>query len=298
MPFRFEAFTQDPIQPFSSRTKVYTSNIIFVANGYTRTLEKNDLQTLGYVYDIQTNNTVSLLTSQPTKQYQEGQTEYVNFCLKDVYHGQGSNVNIGLQYKYFTFSGEEIATVNKQLKGKNDMYIINTIQLSPDLSEVEGEFNKEVGYFTVSLLKESVVISNSLRYDVISNCSNKLKEFAFLNRLGGWESYNFNGELITDLKTTRNTSYRNQLPSYSISYEIQTISDIYADETFTVKSNYINYETIKWLREFSMSKAVYEISTKRYVLIDDFNINYSSAKDKFQVIMKYHYSDFINNKIH
>ncbi|KAA6347877.1 hypothetical protein EZS27_004657 [termite gut metagenome] len=179
MPFRYETFTQDPLLEFSSRTKVYTSNIIFVANGYTRTLEDNDLELLGYVYDIQTNNVVTLLTSQPIKQYQEGQTEYLNFCLKDMYHGQGSNDNIGLQYNYYTYSGEEITSVNKQLKGKNELFVINTIQLSPDLSEVEEEFEKEVGYFTVGLLKESVVISNKLRYDVISNCSNKLQELHF-----------------------------------------------------------------------------------------------------------------------
>ncbi|KAA6347876.1 hypothetical protein EZS27_004656 [termite gut metagenome] len=100
------------------------------------------------------------------------------------------------------------------------------------------------------------------------------------------------------MKVSRNISYRNQLPSYSISYEIQTISDVYGDETFTVKSNYVKEGTLLWLRDLALSKVVYEIATKRYILIDDFNINYSSAKDKFQVTMKYHYSDFINNKIH
>jgi hypothetical protein len=297
MPYRYEAFTQDPAEPFTSRTKVYTSNIIFVSNGYTRSFEDNDLERLGYVYDFQSNNFVLLLTNQPTKQYIQGQTEFLNFVLKDAYHGQGANTNLGIKYSYYTYSGEEITSENRQLKGKNDMNIVNTIKLLPDIEMIQEEFEKEVGYFTVSLIREGTVISNNLKFDVISNCYNKIVEYAFLNRLGGWSSFNFNNFLSTQLTSTRNTIYKNQLPTYDISDEIEKVTDIFGQDDYTVKSNYINLETIKWLREFALSKAVYELSTKRYIVVDEFNISYSTAKEKFQVTMKYHYSDSINNNI-
>jgi hypothetical protein len=214
-----------------------------------------------------------------------------------MYHGQGNNFNFGLLYTYYTWSGSLITTSEKHLKGKNDFHVLNTCKLFPEIELIEEEFEKEVGYFTVSLVREGNPISNELRYNVISDCFNKIIEFAFLNKYGGWESYNFNGETETEFKTNRNTIYKNQLPQFTISDEIESVNDVYADETFTVKSNYINTDTVIWLKELSTSKAVYELSTKRYILIDDFNVNYSTSKSKFQIEMKYHYSDTWNNNI-
>ncbi|KAA6333171.1 hypothetical protein EZS27_018398 [termite gut metagenome] len=95
--FRFETFTKDPTSE-DERVQVYVSDTLFAANGYTRSLEDDNLETLGFVYNVQNNNYVSLLTHQPVKQYVIGQTEYLNFVLKDSTHGSGNDFNFGIKY--------------------------------------------------------------------------------------------------------------------------------------------------------------------------------------------------------
>ncbi|KAA6318803.1 hypothetical protein EZS27_031229 [termite gut metagenome] len=75
------------------------------------------------------------------------------------------------------------------------------------------------------------------------------------------------------------------------------MNDVFGNENYTIKSNYVNTKVIKWIKELAISKVVFELSTKRYIVIDDFSINYTTSKDKFQVEMKYHYSDTYNNNI-
>ncbi|KAA6334835.1 hypothetical protein EZS27_016877 [termite gut metagenome] len=293
IPYAINAYTKH-----TDGTRTFVDNAFtFTINGYTRSLEGNNMETLGYVYNVQTDNTVKLLTSQPTKQYVNGQTEFINFILKDSTHGSGTNFNFGILYTYYTFSNKLITTCLKHQKGKNDLNNINTVKLNPDISSIEEENQKQVGYFTVSLMKEEQVISNELRYNVFSDCFNSVNDFAFLNRLGGWESFNFNGETSQELKTKRNTIFKNQSYSYTVSDQIESVNNVFGEESYSVKSNFISKEIMEWLKEFAMSKAVYELATKRYIVVDDFDISFNSQKSKYQVEMKYHYSDTINNNI-
>lgn len=280
-----------------TRTPFYISNVLYVLNGYDYTLNENDLT--DYVYDTLYPTVVQPLTNAPDKNYVIGQTEYFNFILSDMQHNINitPEFNFGLTYKYYTPSGDYITTINKQNKNRKKMYVVNTVQLNPDIEGVEKSTNKTVGSFTVALNKDNTPISKELKYNVVPECLNRTNEFAFLNRLGGWDSFNFGGTWSTEFKTDASTVYKTLLPDYKISSEIESVFKKEIEEQFSIKSDIVNYNTVEWLRELAASKVVYELYSLKYVIVDDLNLKYNDDDDNYQVEMKYHYSDNFNSVI-
>lgn len=280
-----------------TRTPFYISNVLYVLNGYDYTLNENDLT--DYVYDTLYPTVVQPFTNAPDKNYVIGQTEYFNFILSDMQHNINISpeFNFGLTYKYYTPSGDYITTVNKQNKNRKKMYVVNTIQLNPDIETIEKNFNKTVGSFTVALNKDNTPISKELKYNVVPECLNRTNEFAFLNRLGGWDSFNFGGTWSTEFKTDASTVYKTLLPDYKISSEIESVFKKEIEEQFSIKSDIVDYNTVEWLRELAASKVVYELYSLKYVIVDDLNLKYNDDDDNYQVEMKYHYSDNFNSVI-
>ena len=280
-----------------TRTPFYISNVLYVLNGYDYTLNENDLT--DYVYDTLYPTVVQPFTNAPDKNYVIGQTEYFNFILSDMQHNINISpeFNFGLTYKYYTPSGDYITTVNKQNKNRKKMYVVNTIQLNPDIETIEKNFNKTVGSFTVALNKDNTPISKELKYNVVPECLNRTNEFAFLNRLGGWDSFNFGGTWSTEFKTDASTVYKTLLPDYKISSEIESVFKKEIEEQFSIKSDIVDYNTVEWLRELAASKVVYELYSLKYVIVADLNLKYNDDDDNYQVEMKYHYSDNFNSVI-
>lgn len=280
-----------------TRTPFYISNVLYVLNGYDYTLNENDLT--DYVYDTLYPTVVQPLTNAPDKNYVIGQTEYFNFILSDMQHNINitPEFNFGLTYKYYTPSGDYITTINKQNKNRKKMYVVNTVQLNPDIEGVEKSTNKTVGSFTVALNKDNTPISKELKYNVVPECLNRTNEFAFLNRLGGWDSFNFGGTWSTEFKTDASTVYKTLLPDYKISSEIESVFKKEIEEQFSIKSDIVDYNTVEWLRELAASKVVYELYSLKYVIVDDLNLKYNDDDDNYQVEMKYHYSDNFNSVI-
>ena len=281
-----------------TRTPFYISNVLYVLNGYDYTLNENDLT--DYVYDTLYPTVVKPLTNTPDKDYVIGQTEFFNFILSDTQHNItiAPEFNFGLTYKYYTPSGDYIATINKQAKNRKLMNVVNTIKLNPDIESVEKTYTgRTVGSFTVCLNKDNTPISNELKYNVVPECFNKTNEFAFLNKLGGWDSFNFGGTWSSEFKTDSSTIYKTLLPDYKISSEIESVFKKEVEEQFSIKSDIVDYNTVEWLRELAASKVVYELDTLKYVIVDDLTLKYNDDDDNYQVEMKYHYSDNFNGVI-
>ncbi|NDV83958.1 hypothetical protein [Bacteroides sp. 51] len=290
--YRFVAKKYDGL----NRIPFYISNVLYIFNGYDYTLNPNDIS--DYVYDgTKGFDLVKPLTNQPVKKYINGQTEYFNFIFSDAQHSinLSKEYNLGLTYRYFTQSGTYIITSIKHNQNRKLFDVVNTVRLQPDIESIELSSGKVVGYFTVGLSRNGSVVSDELRYDVIPVCYNKIVEFAFLNRLGGWETFNFNGEWSNEFKLDESTNiFKTLLPNYNVSDEIESVYSKTMEEIFTVQSSSISYETVEWLKELATSKAIYELSSKRYVIIQDINLKYNSNDNQYQIQMKYRYSDSIN----
>jgi len=289
--FRFIAKKFDGV----NRVPFYISNALYSIKGYQRNLEHNDLK--DYVYNTQIKNIVKPLTNQPQLTHVKGQTQYFNFILADPDRNislGAADFNLGIMYKLYSQSKKLKATVTEHEQHRRLFNIVNTIKL--DIDGVIGEYDN-VGYIEVCLCRSGIQISEPLKFTIIPEFLYKVNDFAFLNSLGGWSSFNFSGTETTDFRSTTNTIYQTQTPKHTISSEIESVFSKEIEEQFIAQTMPINETICNWLKELSSSIAVYELSTKRYIIVDELNIKPNSKDELFRLEIKYHYSDSYNGLI-
>ena len=273
----------------------YHSDVLFALTGYERNLEKNDLSK--YVYNVSQNNEILPLTRQPILTHIRGQKQYFNFILSDPDpdpDNDETQCKLGILYEAYnqanSYLGKEVAAS----KDKKDFEAINTACL--DIDAILDKYPK-AGIVRVYLCRYGKIISKPLTYKILPQCLYKVHDFAFLNSLGGWSSFNFGGTEQTDFKSDSTTIHRTQTPNYSISSRIESVFNKEVTEQFIAQTSPITREVAEWLKEISSSVAVYELSTKRYVIVDELNVKHNSKDDLFTLQMKYHYSDSYNARI-
>jgi len=286
--FRFTARKYDGV----SRQPFYISNVLYTIKGYERNLESNDLSE--YVYNTQIKNIVKPLSKQPALFHIKGQTQYFNFILADPDREKdlgAGEYDLGILYKLYSQSKKHIADVTAHQKNRKQFNVANTILL--DIDGVIGNYDN-VGFIEVYLSRAGVDVSEPLLLHILPECLYKVNDFVFLNSLGGWSSFNFPGTETTDFKASTNTIYKTQTPRHTISSEIESVYSKETEEKFTVQTMPINKTVCDWLKELSSSIVVYELSTQRYIIVDELNIKPNTKDDLFRLEMKYHYSDRYN----
>lgn len=285
--FRFTAQKFDGV----NRESFYLSNVLYAITGYSRNLELNDLAE--YIYNTQERNIVRPLTKQPTLTHVKGQTQYFNFLLADPQRNKNlgaGEYDLEIKYKLFSQSRKPLGEMIRHSLNRKLFNIANTIKLDID-GTIEG---KKVGYIEICLCRAGEQISEPLKFTILPECLYKVKDFAFLNSLGGWSSFSFSGVESTDFKTSTNVISKTQTPNHSISSEIESVYSKEVKEQYTAQTVPINVTVVNWLKELSTSIAVYELSTKRYIIVDDLQIKPNSKDELFRLEMKYHYSDSYN----
>ena len=269
----------------------YVSDVFYTINGYNRNLEKNDLD--AYVYKADANNIVKPLTRQPELTHIEGQKQFFNFIYSDPNKDQiGSWGNkFGIIYKLYSQSGNYLGEKKAHETIKMNLHIVNTIVLDIDSATM---MYSNVGLVEVFLCRDDKTISEPLKFRILPSCLYEVRDFAFLNSLGGWSSFNFGGTKQTDFKASGNTFFKTQTPAHNYRSDIESVSGKSIEEQFVVETIPIDSHTADWLKEISSSLAVYELSTERYVIIDELNVKHNTRDDLFTLQMKYHYSDSYN----
>ncbi len=271
----------------------YYSDILHVLTGYNRNLEKNDLT--DYTYDVTKGNRIKPLTRQPVLTHVKGQKQYFNFILSDNERNDNSlNPVLGVMYRIYTqantFLGWRI-TDEQPLVSFHDVNCI-----CADIDSVIAEYPK-AGKVEIYLCRDGSIVSEPQTYRILPHCLYSVNDFAFLNSLGGWSSFNFGGMEQTDFKADATTIYRTQTPEFTTSSRIESVFEKEVNEQFIVQTNPITQETADWLKELCSSVAVYELSTNRYIIVDELNIKHNSKDDLFTLQMKYHYTDSFNARM-
>jgi len=303
--FRFTASRVIAGKNSSGSSLFYNSPVLYSVAGYKRTLEENDLTE--HVFDtkeILKNpdeiKKVKPLTNQPTFFHIKGQTQFFNFILSDANHKKtfAKDCQFGICYELLSQSGRAEAKIYKHLQARNSFYMVNTIKL--DIDSLLKQYPK-TGKVNVSLIysypdEEPVQISKEVTFNILPDCLHKVKDFAFLNRLGGWSSFNFSGLEQTDFKADANTIFKTQRPGFTISSEIESVYSKNITEKFSVQTMPVSRLVCDWLKELAASKKVYELSAedKRYIIVEELNIKPNSKDELFRVEMKYRYSDEYN----
>lgn len=291
--FRFTAKRFDGV----NNETFYYSDTLHAVTGYGRNLESNNL--LNYVYDTQTANHIKPLTRQPVLTHIKTQKQYFNFILSAPAHGEHSEADneqhrIGIECEIYNQSGSYLGSEIIAIQGRSAFNIVNTLCIDIDTA-IEKYAN--AGIVKAYLWHNGKAMGEPLTYNILPACLYKVNDFAFLNSLGGWSSFNFGGTEQTDFKSNATTFYRTQTPGYTISSRIESVFNKEVTEQFTVHTAPVTAEVAEWLQEVSSSIAVYELATKRYIIVEEMNVKHNSKDDLFTLQMKYHYSDSYNANV-
>jgi hypothetical protein len=295
--FRFAAKRLVSAKNHYENSLFYYSDVLYLVNGYQRNLDTNDLS--AYVYDTSEATKAKPLTTQPQLFHIKGQAQYFNFLLSDAGHNDEQGGNLGITYRIFSQSGRFLAEKVMHAMPKHGFHAVNTIRLDIDgaIEEYPTAGRVEACLSRSLPGKDNyIAVTEPLRFRILPSCLYKVNDFAFLNSLGGWSSFNFAGTDQSEFKTKTNTFFKTHTPDKTISSELEAVYSKDAEEQFSVQTMPITRDVAGWLRELSASKAVYELSTKRYVIVDDLTIKPNSKDDLFRLEMKYRYSDIYNAK--
>lgn len=285
-----------------TNTPIYISQPLYVINGYNYTLDNAtpDNHIDQYIVDLNNNNhhKAKPLTDNTTRTHIRGQKQYYNFLLKRK--TAQSQPLLALKYTLYTQSHRPIAQYIEPYTDAATMHTANTTLLNLD-QFLPTYNNKTVGYIQVTLVtpqdQQTLELTQAITYHIQPHCLHTVRDYAYLNRLGGWDTFNFGANKSVDFKTTTTTYYKTLTPGFTPYTQIESVSAKTVSEQHTVQTTPIDLPTVETLREISTSHAVYELSTRRYILVDDLALKYNHQDNLFQVEMKYHYTDKYNGQM-
>ena len=278
----------------------YYSDILYAINGYGYTLANNNLQE--YVFDTIKREKIKPLTNRPVTTHTKGQKHYFNFILEDSLHSSESSLQklpIGLLYRFKTQSGEYLAQEVAHMQTQDKFGIVNTIEAGLDkimeiaAAQITGG-EKQIGRVEVMLCCNGVEVSYPVTFEILPSRLHTVSDFVFLNRLGGWDSFGFGQINAYEFKSSTPVIYKTQQPGYKTYDQIRSVTQKNITEQYTARTLPVTLEVAEWLREMGASTAVYELSTKRYIVIDGFTQKYDPSDNLFEIEMKYHYTDSYN----
>lgn len=280
--YRFIAKRNDAI----NHEYFYMSDILYCVCGYSRGLENIDMSQ--YVYNSKDNNTIKPLTTQPTLFHTKGQTQYFNFLFNDEL---GGNYPIGLRYKLYTQSKKLITSVDAKEQSNTLFSLSNTV--NTELDDILEDY-PNAGYVEIYLIVKGEIRSEALTFKIQPSCLHDANDFAFLNSLGGWSSLNFGNGDSLEFKPKAETFYQPKSPQSNISATLEGVYSKTITEAFTVTSSPLTADMCDYFKEIASAVSVYELSTKRYVVVEDLTIKTNSNDELYNLEMKFRYSDKYN----
>ncbi len=234
---------------------------------------------------------VKLLTNRPLTKYMRGQREYINFILADSLHGQEPVTDwinsFEIVYKVYTHANEYLGSVTAHLQDRNLFDIVNTCQLDMDAVLVQYP---QAGIIRVELSSNAGTATESIDYFIVPDCWGNVQSFSFLNRLGGWDAFNFNAKQSIDIGSDSDKYYRTITPDWKLGDGKELTINEKSDMQITITGAPVTDTVALWLREFAMSPVILDMQGRR-IIIDDFKMVIDPTKTDFQrPVMKYHYS--------
>ena len=248
----------------------YYSNALYTVHGYGKPSEKNDLSP--YVYN---GNAIRLLTEKPRTPYVRGQKEFINFIFEDPQRGAPSPVNFTLRVvmRAYTTSGEYLGAMYGHERTRAAFSVVNTCLL--DFTPLLDAYPK-TGILKVGLARGNSRVSNETEYIVLPECLHGVRQFFFINRLGGWDTFNFDTGLRDEIKPSYETYDKTVTPDYGRGDSPEKVYSSVLENSFTAEGSPVTDEVALWLKELAASRVVLD-GEGNYVIIEDFTLNVSDA---------------------
>jgi hypothetical protein len=268
----------------------YQSNALYVLAGYGQASDGIDMQDYVYV-----NEKIKLLTNKPRTIYVKGQTEYLNFILSDPDHAgsYAPDWTLHILYRAYTTTGQFIGEGSSDEIHRSALNMVNTCVLRID--DLLNTF-PNAGIVKVSLARNNAIVSNDLEYTIKPAALHSINQFSFLNRLGGWDSFNFDAAASEDIKTSFNTYTKTITPAHTKGTGVETTYSAALDDVLTVVGAPVTNEVAEWLKEFAASTTVID-SEGNYIIKTEFTATFTEGAKNMQVpTLKYRISETYNNE--
>lgn len=261
----------------------YQSNALFTLNGFTRLTQPVDLSEY-----IMGENIIKLLSNAPDGQpYVSGQKAYLNF----IYSGPRTGAYISVRYNAFSRSGKFLGSIQKHDIADTSLYVVNTVRLV--LDDILAIF-PSAGEIRVGLIRNGAALSYETSYRIMPECLHDLREFTFLNKLGGWDVFNFDADEKQDIKRSAETYYKTTTPTSTGGPEHVYSVDV--EDTFTIEGAPVRDEVAEWLKELAASHVILD-AQGRQILIEDFMLSIAAGSENMQVpTIKYRLNDTYTNE--
>lgn len=246
----------------------YASDILYVLNGHSSMLDKTDLTP--YIYD---GDTVRLLSNKPMTRYVRGQREFLNF----ICHSKFIGTKLRIAYQAYSTGQLYLGTVYGQESMDNTM--IRTCRL--DIDAVLEQY-PNAGIVKVALSKDESLISNFLEYEIMPDCLHMLRQFSFINRMGGWDNVNFDAPVEEDITNKVETYNKTLTPYMGKGDSLETIYSSNLENTFTVEGSPVSDEVAEWLKELASSTVVID-NDGNYIIMEDFTLQKTADNFNMQI---------------
>lgn len=264
----------------------YQSSVLYVISGVSKKLTRVDLSP--YIY--QDGGTVVLLSNKPRTTHVKGQKQYLNFILSDPLHtiNGENNFTLNIAYELYTFSGEYIETIYDNAIQRAALFAVSTCVL--DLDKIIEAVNVEVGIVKVALSRNGAAVSNFLEFEVLPDCLHEIAYFSFMNALGGWDSYNFDAGVQSEVKESSTSYFRTLTPYLTKGDSLEVTHTKTIDKSYTIEGAPVTLEVATWLEELAASKVLLT-SDGDYAIIEDFKLSIKDARDLQTPTIKYKLTD-------
>ena len=282
--FRFTAKVKDRNSyPF------YYSDVLYVLNGYDYPLAP--FNPAPYIFNNE--RKVALLSNKKSGKHVKGQKEYLNFIFADsnkaIDLGEGE-YNIGAECRLFDGQSRHIATVNYADKStpRRAMKTVNSCEV--DLTGTLNDY-PEATRAELYITRNNIAISEPLTLDILPEWLHRLNQFTFLNRLGGWDTFNADAETSIETKQTPLTFNKTHTPALRKGDNLESVYRKEVTQSYSVKTAPLDTATRLWLQELVASPVILD-SERNYLIIEEVNLPISDDPQPFS--MKYRLTERYN----
>lgn len=232
----------------------YISEVLHAISGHGRLTDPREMLAYAFI-----STPVKTLTNKPETEYRRGQTEYLTWLKGAALTG----LNVSVVLKAFNGAGMYL--------GRQVLHSTPAGSLAA-LSSCAFKFDALLDLYPGAVTLSVVVALGGAEvtapqvYRVAPECLHKLHAFSFINRLGGWDSFNLDGISSEENRPESETFSRTVTPAYSAAEGVEAVHRADLDTAITITGARVAPEVAAWLKELAAAKVVLDGQGRRVII--------------------------------
>lgn len=255
--------------------------------------------------DYYGSSSFKLLTNQPsTKRTIDGQREWLYFFSNHAFPVTG--YELGIIAKYYFTDGTDTGNIYKfnQKLWSDGVYQVRTDVNAVDVAGIEILYGKTVESYDITIGKTAgissvlIPISETQTYEIYKQCPEFYRNFAFINKLGGTDSFVSQGITEYQYSVNRTTYESTYNRNFNTAGGLTNNLSSSAQQIYTTNSGWLSEEEMIWLKEMLISPKIWSVENDEFKTINitghEWSYNDQTKLYSLKVSWKYGWSE---NKI-